>query len=231
MQPSLARLDTAGVASSNDGPVSAFSTGSVKRNSVYIVINEYTKRMQDELDMKPGDKIQVITDDEEYNDGWYYGRNLRTNEEGLFPVIFTQEMTFNARPGIIRAKSNRRVGSAGKGNSNLSVNGSTSELSTPQVIETAAPITVEQKRKPVDRQISVKSTMSDIDKALEELKNSSLEDQSMPTPEMNGKRDAMMFTTKHLDFGRVPNSSGLPKSMSKIRVWLPVLLMVLKLQN
>lgn len=215
LQPSLTKLDTAGADSPNDGPSSAFSAGSVKRNAVYIVINEYTKRMQDELDMKPGDKIQVITDDEEYNDGWYYGRNLRTNEEGLFPVIFTQEMTFNAKPGLIRAKSNRRVGSAGKGNSSVSVNGSGSEISTPQAVETAAPIMVEQKKKPVDRKISVKSTMSDIDRALEELKNSSFEDQSVPTTEVNGKRDTVMSSTRHLNFGRGTDFSGIPKSVSK----------------
>lgn len=214
MQPPLTRLDTAGADSPTEGPVSAFSTGSVKRNAICIVINEYSKRMQDELDMKAGDKIQVITDDEEYNDGWYYGKNLRSNEEGLFPVIFTQEMTFNAKPGLIRAKSNRRVASAGRGNSNVSVNGSNSELSTPQAIETAAPIMVQQK-KSIGRQISVKSTMSDIDKALEELQNSSLEDHSAPAGSVDPKRDTMMSTTRHLDFGRAPNSPGLPRSMSK----------------
>lgn len=213
MQPSLAKLDTAGVGSPIDGPVSAFSTGPV--NAVYIVINEYSKRMQDELDMKPGDKIQVITDDEEYNDGWYYGRNLRTNEEGLFPVIFTQEMTSISKPNFIRAKSNRRVGSAGKGNSSLSVNGSGSELSTPQVVETAAPIMVGHKKKPIDRQISVKSTMSDIDKALEELRNSSLEDQSMSTPDINNDRETISSNTKHLNYGKSLDFPALPRSVSK----------------
>lgn len=43
--------------------------------------------MEDELDMNPGDKIQVINDDGEFNDGWFYGRNLRTKEEGLYPVV------------------------------------------------------------------------------------------------------------------------------------------------
>lgn len=62
---------------------------------LYIAVNEYSKRMEDELSMKPGDKIEVITDDGEYNDGWYYGRNLRTKEEGLYPAVFTKKTTLN----------------------------------------------------------------------------------------------------------------------------------------
>ncbi|CAI4985948.1 CFC_HP_G0089510.mRNA.1.CDS.1 [Saccharomyces cerevisiae] len=64
--------------------------------------------MEDELDMKPGDKIKVITDDEEYKDGWYFGRNLRTNEEGLYPVVFTQKITVEKAPTLMRAKSTKR---------------------------------------------------------------------------------------------------------------------------
>ncbi|SJM85375.1 related to protein BOI2 [Zygosaccharomyces bailii] len=228
LQPSLTKLDTLDSGSPADGPGSAMSSGSTRRSAIYIVVNEYSKRMQDELDMKPGDKIQVIMDDEEYNDGWYYGRNLRTNEEGLYPVIFTQEMTFTSKPGLMRAKSAKRVGSLGKGGSNASFNGSSSELSTPQVIETAAPVTVQQK-KPVDRQVSVKSTMSDIDRALEELRGSSLEEQTSPGPAAGYsqrqrqspakasqvKRGSMVFTTKHLDVGKKAESSALPRSVSK----------------
>lgn len=234
-QPSLAKLDTLGNGTHADGPNSALSSGSTRRSAIYIVINEYSKRMQDELDMKPGDKIQVIMDDEEYNDGWYYGRNLRTKEEGLYPVSFTQEMTFTSKPGLMRAKSAKRVGSLSKGGSTVSFSGSNSELSTPQVIETAAPITVQQK-KPVDRQVSVKSTMSDIDRALEELRNSSLEDQTSPGPQpilgqrhsqgkgkvkakgkgqLEGKRDSVLFSTKHLDVGEKSVSPVLPRSLSK----------------
>lgn len=75
---------------------------------MYIAINEYFKRMEDELDMKPGDKIKVMTDDEEYKDGWYFGRNLRTNEEGLYPVVFTQKITVEKAPTLMRAKSTKK---------------------------------------------------------------------------------------------------------------------------
>lgn len=155
------------------------SLGSISSGPLYITITEYSKRMEDELDMKPGDKIQVITDDEEYNDGWYYGRNLRTNEEGLYPKVFTQEIS---KPSLVRAKSARRVASplANGSTTNLSAlsyDDSTSELPTPQPLETAAPVKLEgSSRHPVslDRSMSVKVTMSDIDKALEEFRGDSL---------------------------------------------------------
>lgn len=144
--------------------------------------------MEDELDMKPGDKIQVITDDEEYNDGWYYGRNLRTNEEGLYPKVFTQEIS---QPSLVRAKSAKRVASplANGSTTNLSTlsyDGSTSELATPQPLETAAPVKLNgSNRHPVtvDRSASVKVTMSDIDKALEEFRGDSGVDLSQPATE------------------------------------------------
>lgn len=176
------------------------STGSMSSPSIsstpqggfptYIAINEYTKRMEDELDMKPGDKIQVITDDQEYNDGWYYGRNLRTNEEGLYPKVFTQVISTQKQPSLMRAKSSRRVVSPFGGGSttnlsNFSNDGSTSELPTPQPLETAASVSIAKNGKHVvDRNISVKSTMSDIDRALEELRGESLANSSQLTSDI-----------------------------------------------
>ncbi|SCU83715.1 LAFA_0D05204g1_1 [Lachancea sp. 'fantastica'] len=143
--------------------------------NLFITITEYHKRMEDELDMKPGDKIEVITDDEEYNDGWYYGRNLRTREEGLYPKVFTQEIS---TPSLVRAKSARRVASPlANGSltdlSTMSNEGSVSELPTPQPLETAAPVKLN-----LDRTASVKVTMNDIDKALEAFRGESLSSSS-----------------------------------------------------
>lgn len=161
---------------------------------LFICITEYNKRMDDELDMKPGDKIQVITDDGSYNDGWYLGKNMRTREEGLYPKLFTQEIAMERKPALMRAKSSKRVASplATGSTSNLSYrsqDGSTSELSTPHPLETAQPAMYRKYNgvrplnansvdtaPPVDRNISVKSTMSDIDKALEELRGDTYSD-------------------------------------------------------
>ncbi|CAI4482120.1 CBM_collapsed_G0019200.mRNA.1.CDS.1 [Saccharomyces cerevisiae] len=146
---------------------------------MYIAINEYFKRMEDELDMKPGDKIKVITDDEEYKDGWYFGRNLRTNEEGLYPVVFTQKITVEKAPTLMRAKSTKRIYSPLTNEDPLlsstfiSENDSNSELPTSQPIETAASISRTANGK-IERNLSLKNTMSDIDNALLEFKDDSI---------------------------------------------------------
>ena len=68
--------------------------------TILTTTKAYSRRMDDEITIKPGDKIQVITNDAEFNDGWYIGRNLATNNEGLFPRLFTEryiEPTMEAR--------------------------------------------------------------------------------------------------------------------------------------
>lgn len=50
----------------------------------YICIKQFNARLGDELSLKIGDKIQVLADDREYNDGWYMGKNLLTGEAGLY---------------------------------------------------------------------------------------------------------------------------------------------------
>ena len=103
--------------------------------------------MEDELDFKAGDKIQVILDDEEYNDGWYYGKNLRTQEEGLYPVVFTQEINVEKKYPLNRIKSTKRIVS----------NDSLTSLSL-------------QKQQNVGSPSSVKNPMEDIDSALETMR-------------------------------------------------------------
>lgn len=182
----------------------AISPNTPKVFPIYICINEYSQRMEDELNMKPGDKIQVITDDEEYNDGWYFGRNLRTKEEGLYPVVFTQVISTERKPTLMRAKSLKRLNTSSAANNSklasnnnsysTTPNGSTSTLSTPLELQTASvvPFSKSQNKQEINkttdkeignisttnnavdkyalsRNISIKSTMSDIDKAIEEM--------------------------------------------------------------
>ena len=40
----------------------------------YICIKQFNARLGDELSLKISDKIQVLADDREYNDGWYMGK-------------------------------------------------------------------------------------------------------------------------------------------------------------
>ncbi|EJS44002.1 boi2p [Saccharomyces arboricola H-6] len=189
--------------------------------SVYIAINEYFKRMEDELDMKPGDKIKVITDDEEYKDGWYFGRNLRTNEEGLYPVVFTQKITAEKTPSLMRAKSTKRVYSPLTNDDPLlsstfiSENDSNSELPTPQPIETAASISRNANGK-LDRNLSLKNTICDIENALQEFKEDSVgaPDHSIASSKDEGHsitHETILSTTDGLDVidsNSKPTTSG-----------------------
>lgn len=54
-----------------------------------VCVKQFRARLDDELTLRVGDKIEVINDDSEYNDGWYMGRNIVSNEVGLYPKSFT----------------------------------------------------------------------------------------------------------------------------------------------
>ncbi|KAI7882594.1 hypothetical protein K492DRAFT_118517, partial [Lichtheimia hyalospora FSU 10163] len=50
---------------------------------VFPVISTYTPTLSDELDIQPGDQVEVLV---EYDDGWCQGVNLsRGSSKGVFP--------------------------------------------------------------------------------------------------------------------------------------------------
>lgn len=140
----------------------------VNQYPTYICINEYTKRMEDELDIRPGDKIQVITGDDEYNDGWYFGRNLRTGEEGLYPVNFTQVINIERNNGLYRAKSDKRPASSMPEMKGLKIGDKNNGLNLGDMTLT---LSQQSSTSSLDRKHdSLKTTMNDIDRALEAFK-------------------------------------------------------------
>ncbi|KAK6463142.1 RHO protein signal transduction [Scheffersomyces coipomensis] len=104
--------------------------------SVYICIKQFNARLGDELSLKVGDKVEVLADDSEYNDGWFMGKNLLTNEVGLYPKSFTQILQTLQNPdkSLLRSRS-RRVASNNNMNNNNNnsnnTNNNTSGASTP----------------------------------------------------------------------------------------------------
>lgn len=122
----------------------------------YQCIKLFNARLGDELSLSIGDKIEALADDSEYNDGWYMGRNVDNGKVGLFPKLFTKQITEeNPEPTLLRSRS-RRVQSgynpgSRKTSNNVTTSNETSLESNP--------------KQPAD----VNSTMSEIDKALEEL--------------------------------------------------------------
>ncbi|ODV83464.1 hypothetical protein CANARDRAFT_9525 [[Candida] arabinofermentans NRRL YB-2248] len=76
---------------------------------LYTVIKEFNARLGDELTIKPGDTVELISDDSEFDDGWYMGRNVSTNKAGLYPKVFTvlQENQEALKPNLLRSRSRR----------------------------------------------------------------------------------------------------------------------------
>ncbi|CAH6722198.1 protein Boi2p [[Candida] jaroonii] len=133
-------------------------------DNLYLCIKQFNSRLGDELNLKVGDKIEVLADDSEYNDGWYMGKNLSTGEAGLYPKSFTQILVTEGppQPKLLRSRS-RRLNNLNSPNSTFD------EDSRPNSVL----ITPKQYGE-------VNKTMDDIDKALEELQVSVPSNQSYP---------------------------------------------------
>lgn len=89
---------------------------------LYLCIRQFNSRLGDELNLKVGDKIQVLADDSEYNDGWYMGKNLTTGKVGLYPKSFTQVLVedTNDDVNLLRSRSRSRSRRIASGGSNIS---------------------------------------------------------------------------------------------------------------
>lgn len=98
--------------------------------NLYLCIKQFNARLGDELNLKVGDKIEVLSDDSEYNDGWYMGKNIGTDQVGLYPKSFTQILAdeVNSQPTLLRSRSRRLNSGTG-----LSIGGPPSNLSSPIV--------------------------------------------------------------------------------------------------
>lgn len=131
--------------------------------ALYVCIKQFNARLGDELNLLVGDKIEVLADDSEYNDGWYMGRNVASGKVGLFPKSFTQIMDQKRlEPTLLRLRS-RRLPSAGKSNNVVAA------AATPE------PAIAENGKHSDKTPSDVHHTMNEIDKALQELQVSSLD--------------------------------------------------------
>ncbi|KAF4974366.1 hypothetical protein FZEAL_8721 [Fusarium zealandicum] len=55
-----------------------------------IVIHDFQARSSDELSLAKGDRVELIERDDEFGDGWFLGRHLANNNNGLFPEVYTR---------------------------------------------------------------------------------------------------------------------------------------------
>lgn len=90
---------------------------------VYVVIKTFEARLPDELTIREGELVDLISDDSEFDDGWYMGKNLTTGEVGLYPKVFTKikkdtntyrnssktdsDSTPSSKPSLLRSRSRK----------------------------------------------------------------------------------------------------------------------------
>lgn len=137
--------------------------------AVYQVIKEFTARLADELTLEVGDKVEVISDDKEYNDGWYMGKSLATGAVGLYPKTFTQLMPQLPRPSMLRSRS-RRLASPSSSQRVSPLLGKNSAGATPTSYKTSR-FEEYPKLPPSLGEDRPNGVLSDIDRALEELRS------------------------------------------------------------
>ncbi len=64
----------------------------------YRCIQTHVPQMPDELELQEGDIIFKLL---EFDDGWAKGYNTRTQEEGIYPVAFSEKFSPEIRPGSV----------------------------------------------------------------------------------------------------------------------------------
>lgn len=149
-------------------------TSSSSHTQLYVVIKSFKARLDDELTINEGDIVDLISDDSEFDDGWYMGKNLTTGKVGLYPKVFTQIQKDNisSKPSLLRSRSRRTTQNSPVsnvfGNSNTSKNNlyndSQSIMNASNSSASSIPQTVVN-----DRNSNVNRYVNDIDIALREL--------------------------------------------------------------
>ena len=80
------------------------SSLSSAQGNYYRASFTYVPRMQDEIQLLPGDLVYLI---KSYDDGWSKGYNLRTGREGVFPMSFVKSLSDGVDKGKGKAEGVR----------------------------------------------------------------------------------------------------------------------------
>lgn len=181
--------------------------------AVYLCIKQFNARLGDELNLKIGDKVEVLADDSEYNDGWYMGKNMLTNEVGLYPKSFTQLLQ-TPSGSLLRSRS-RRVTSKGLSASSitdkldkLNVSGPSEQQNKPEQALQLSQIDELQR----NSSNTAADTVNDIDRALEELQTPPAEDNN-PYKNMKPVEQKLVYSNQPLSYrSRAEKELPTPKS-------------------
>ncbi|OGM40117.1 polarized growth protein (Boi2) [Aspergillus bombycis] len=61
----------------------------VHPGDLLLVVHDFEARGPDELNLRRGEKIELVELDDGFGDGWYLGKDLNTGTQGLFPGVYT----------------------------------------------------------------------------------------------------------------------------------------------
>ncbi|KAE8372748.1 hypothetical protein BDV26DRAFT_87590 [Aspergillus bertholletiae] len=61
----------------------------VHPGDLLLVVHDFEARGPDELNLRRGEKIELVELDDGFGDGWYLGKDLDTGTQGLFPGVYT----------------------------------------------------------------------------------------------------------------------------------------------
>lgn len=50
-----------------------------------MAADDFSARTGDELNLRRGERIELIERDDEFGDGWFLGKHIKSGETGLFP--------------------------------------------------------------------------------------------------------------------------------------------------
>lgn len=48
-------------------------------------LDDFQARSSDELSLAKGDRVELLERDDEFGDGWYFGKHVVNGNSGLFP--------------------------------------------------------------------------------------------------------------------------------------------------
>lgn len=192
-------------------------TSTSSHTQLYVVIKTFKSRLEDELTINEGDLIDLISDDSEFDDGWYMGKNLTTGKVGLYPKVFTQiqkdsigdNNNNSSKPSLLRSRSRRTTGQ----NSPITPNYPNSNVfhssnSIPKISQYSdaqsfmnnpniSSSSIAQSTTNINRNSSVNRYVNDIDNALKELnidEQSRISENAVEVKNVNGDIDANDWT-------------------------------------
>ncbi|KAI0832877.1 hypothetical protein BC628DRAFT_1348696 [Trametes gibbosa] len=134
-------------------------------------LHDFAPENPDEVSFKVGDRIEVIEKDDLYGDGWWQGRNP-AGQSGLFPQSYTSPNPPSSSITFPDSTPSSPDPASSKDGANMSGLQTLQEVpGTTQAQDDVrdSPTESERQRKPSNGDVMMRATMTDVQKAIEQL--------------------------------------------------------------